>query len=206
MTSLESIDISNNNISDFSVLSNLINLTTLGLHRTGIDVSLLSGLTSLKSLNLGSNNISDISVLSNLTSLTYLGLHNNSITDISSLSGLVSLEYLRLDNNSILDISALSSLNSLTRLRLFGNSISDIAPLVANTGLDSGDEVDVRSNPLSDTSLNTHIPALQARGVTVTFGSSKPAVGETEQRMPREVMERFGLEGWEKDGDSFERQ
>ena len=39
--------------------------------------------------------------------------------------------------------------------------------MVANTGLGSGDEVDVRENPLSATSLNTHIPTLLGRGVTV---------------------------------------
>ena len=52
------------------------------------------------------------------------------------------------------------------------NSISDISPLVANTGLGSGDTVDLRRNPLSSASINTHIPALQRRGVTVEFDSS----------------------------------
>ena len=42
---------------------------------------------------------------------------------------------------------------------------------MANTGLGSGDTVDLRSNPLSSTSINTHIPALQSRGVTVEFVS-----------------------------------
>ena len=56
--------------------------------------------------------------------------------------------------------------------------------MVANTGLGSGDEVDVRNNPLSATSINTHIPALQGRGVDVRFGASKPGVEETEPRMP----------------------
>ena len=51
-------------------------------------------------------------------------------------------------------------------------------------GLGSGDAIDVRNNPLSDTSLNTYIPALQSRGVEVQFGSSKPAVVEKETRMP----------------------
>ena len=181
LTSLEWLELPGNNISDFSVLSNLTNLTHLGLHRTGIDISVLSNLTSLERLNLGSNSISDISSLSNLTRLTYLGLHNNSITDISSLSGLTSLEYLRLDKNSI----------------------SDLAPLVSNTGLGSGDKVNVRNNPLSDTSLNTHIPALQGRGVEVQFGASKPAVGEIERRLPHEAMKRFGHAEWEKEGDLF---
>ena len=36
-------------------------------------------------------------------------------------------------------------------------------------GLGSGDELDVRSNPLSYLSIHTHIPVLQNRGVTVQF-------------------------------------
>jgi hypothetical protein len=40
---------------------------------------------------------------------------------------------------------------------------------VANTGLGNGDTVDVKINPLSDASIHTHIPALQSRGVRVTF-------------------------------------
>ena len=64
----------------------------------------------------------------------------------------------------------------------------------------------VTGNPLSSLSINTHIPALQARGVTVQFGSSKPAIGEKETRMPsmlgvkenerlvpRAVMKPFGV-------------
>ena len=43
---------------------------------------------------------------------------------------------------------------------------------MANAGLGSGDTVNLKSNPLSSASINTHIPALQRRGVTVEFDSS----------------------------------
>ena len=101
--------------------------------------------------------------------MTWLHLQSNRISDISALAGLTNLTALRLDRNSISDISALSSLTHLTELRLDRNSITDLSPLVANTGLGSGDEVDVRGNPLSYLSIHTHIPALQSRGVTVDF-------------------------------------
>ena len=206
LTSLTYLDLSHNSISDISALSGLTSLTRLDLVDTSIsDISALSGLTSLTILHLQHTSISDISALSGLTSLTILYLADTSISDISALSGLTSLTRLNLFHNSISDVSALSGLTSLTILHLDNNRISNLAPLVANTGLGSGDEVDVRRNPLSDTSLNTHIPALQGRGVTVQFGSSKPTVGETEQRMPREVMKRFKGAGWEKEGDSFDQ-
>jgi len=40
---------------------------------------------------------------------------------------------------------------------------------VSNPGLSEGDEVDLSSNPLSDTSINTYIPQLEARGVNVGY-------------------------------------
>ena len=136
------------------------------------DLSPLSNLTNLTLLSLGNNSISDISALSNLTNLTGLDLGINSISDISALSNLTNLTYLYLWDNDITEISALSNLNNLKGLDLNGNSITDISPLVSNTGLGNGDRVYLQDNPLSSTSRNTHIPALQRRGVTVEFDSS----------------------------------
>ena len=83
---------------------------------------------------------------------------------------------LELDDNSISNISPLEDLTSLTTLELNDNSISDISPLVSNTGLGTGDSVDLAGNPLSYPSLYTltFLPALQARGVTVSFTSRVP--------------------------------
>ena len=183
-----------NDISDISVLSNLPRLTELYLGRSKIsDISSLSGLTNLTTLNLWSNSISDISGLSGLTNLTTLNLNGNRIKDISSLSDLTSLITLNLAWNSIIDISDLSGLTGLTRLNLEGNlisaidslanltnlieldlgvnRISNLLPLENNTGLRSGDQVDVRGNPLSALSRTSSIPTLTGtdRSVTVSF-------------------------------------
>ncbi len=179
LTLLEVLNLRYNAVSDISALSGLTNLTWLSLeNHSGLisDISSLSGLTLLEVLNLGGNSVSDISVLSGLTNLTYLGLQRNSISDISALSGLTNLEDLWLHRNSISDISALLGLINLTRLWLQGNNISDLSPLVSNTGLGNGHEVDVSANPLSDPSINTHIPTLQGRGVDVKFDNLKPVV------------------------------
>ena len=111
------------------------------------DLTGLEHATNLTLLELGNNFISDISPLKRLTNLTRLDLNNNSISDISPLKGLTNLKYLLLDNNSI----------------------SDISPLVANTGLGEGDLVEVSENPLNPVSINTHIPTLVDRRVTVHF-------------------------------------
>ena len=204
-TSLTDLDLEGNRISDISALSGLTNLEWLNLDNTSIsDVSVLSGLTNLERLHLSSNSISDITPLSGLTSLRTLYLSSNSISDITPLSGLTSLRILFLSSNSISDITPLSGLTSLTWLDLGSNSISDLAPLVANMGLDSGDRVDVRNNPLSATSINTHIPALQGRGVEVRFGASKPAV-DKKRDMPRGMMGSLEIEEWEIGGDIFRR-
>jgi hypothetical protein len=54
-------------------------------------------------------------------------------------------------------------------LGLMQNPISDISPLVDNLGLGEGDTVILVNNPLSEESINTYIPELEARGVTVEY-------------------------------------
>ncbi len=149
-------------------------LTTLEAQHAGIsDLTGLEFATNLTWLDLYSNHLTNISALSGLTNLR--DLFFGSISDISALSGLTFLTQLRIDGidgidgNKLTDISALSGLTNLTDLWLSNNSITDISPLVANTGLGSGDEVSLSNNPLSKTSLNTHIPALESRGVTVHY-------------------------------------
>ena len=170
LTNLTTLSLSSNTVSDISAASGLTNLTYLSLSSNSIsDISAVSGLTNLTYLSLSSNSISDISAVAGLTNLTRLSLVRNSISDISAVSGLTNLTTLSLYRNTVSDISAVSGLTNLTNLSLSSNSISDISPLVSNTGLGTGDEVDVRRNALNTVSINTHIPTLQRRGVTVRF-------------------------------------
>jgi hypothetical protein len=170
LTGLTKLDIQYNQISDISPLANLTNLTWLGLTNNQIsDISPLTNLTNLTGLYFSLNPISDISPLANLTSLTDLHLLVNQISDISPLANLTNLLYLDLSLNQISDISPLTNLTNLTELGLNDNQISDISPLVQNQGLGTGDEVSLLGNPLSSDSINTHIPTLQARGVTVDY-------------------------------------
>ena len=104
---------------------------------------------------------------------------------ITPLTGLTNLVILGLWNNSISDISALAGLTHLFFVGLWDNNISDIAPLVANRGLGQGEEVNVSENPLSDTSIHTHIPALQSRGIEVHFSNLKPPLAKHVLSIPR---------------------
>ena len=172
-----------NEISNLSPLSGLTSLEVLNLGSNDIsDVSPLSDLTNLTTLFLDNNWLSDVSPLSGLTNLTTLSLNNNNISNVSPLSGLTNLTTLSLDNNNIYDVSPLSGLTNLTTLSLDNNNISDLVPLIANTGLGSEDEVNVGNNPLSAASINTHIPALQSRGVTIFFGGTPVSIPDANLR------------------------
>ena len=161
MATLTHLDARNKGIRSLTGLEFATNLTWLDLGGEDVGGEWLN-----------SNEITDLSPLSGLTGLTYLDLYGNSFADISVLSSLTNLTGLGLGGNGLSDISILSSLTNLTLLYLDGNNLSDLSPLVANTGLGSGDEVELWGNPLSCTALNTHIPALQSRGVTVHFDGS----------------------------------
>ena len=170
LNKLTELYLGGNSISDISPLAELTNLTVLWIDNNSIsDISPLAGLTNLIRLELWNNLISDISPVAGLSNLIYLYLDRNSISDISSLARLTNLLFLTLGDNAISDISPVAGLTNLIILGLSGNSISDISPVVENTGLGRGDTVDVKENPLNAASINTHIPALQRRGVTVEF-------------------------------------
>ena len=174
LTNLTDLSLEFNNITDISVLSRLTNLTWLALGYNAItDHSILPGLTNLTWLDLRGTNTSDLSVLSGLTNLTALYIDSNGISNLSPLLGLTDLTRLALNGNSISDLSPLAGLTNLKWMRLARNNISDLSPLVANAGLGSGDEVVLNDNPLSFVSINTHVPALQSRGVTVEYDADE---------------------------------
>ena len=174
--------VNSNIVSDSSPLEVLSQLTHLDLSRCSLsDISFLANLTQLMTLRLWDNDISDISALSGLTQLEMLDLSSNDISDISALSGLTQLRALYLRFNDTSDTSALSGLTQLRVLDLSYNDISDVSPLVTLnlTGiyvLPNGSGVwsktqglKIKGNPLSYTSINTHIPAMQAKGIEVVF-------------------------------------
>ena len=211
LTKLRALYLDNNAISDISPLAGLTNLTHLGLEDNMIsEISALVGLTDLTWLRLPHNSISDISALMDLTRLTTLMLTQNNISDISPLSGLTHLTKLHLHRNTISDILAISRLTKLTELRLERNSISDLFPLVANIGLGDGDLVIVDENPLNYTSINIHIPALEARGITIEFDNRRverllKISGDDQKGVSGETLTHpFVVEVRDGNGDAFE--
>ncbi|MYK93992.1 hypothetical protein F4009_08345, partial [Candidatus Poribacteria bacterium] len=185
LTGLEDLNLRGSNLSDISPLANLPNLNRLTLSSNNLsDISPLASLTGLAVLDLSSNDLTDISPLANLTGLGYLVLSYNNISDVSPLVNLTNLTRLYLASNNISDISPLANLTHLSgALSLVSNNISDVSPLVALENPSShplwiqgenGVTLSLRlsGNPLSDASINIHIPAIEAKGIRVGYGYS----------------------------------
>ena len=131
---------------------------------------------TLTSLEIRGTKIRDLTGLELATNLNDLVLVGNGIVNVAVLSGLTNLTKLNLGNNSISDLSPLEGLTSLKELLLQNNKISDVLPLLENTGLGSGDTVDLRGNLLNYQSIYTHIPTLQNSEVTVEFDNRTPTL------------------------------
>ena len=150
-----------------------------------------SPFTNLTSLYLSVNQLTNVSPLAKLTSLKDLSLHNNQLTDISPLANLTSLTGLSIDRNRLTDVSSLSNLTKLTDLSINNNQISDISPLIENTGI-SG-TIRLKNNPLSNTALSTHIPALEARGITVEYDMPEGVVLFKDANLEKAIRDALGI-------------
>lgn len=116
----------------------------------GRGIASLAGIDSLKGLqvlDLADNRIQDLSPLAALTQLTYLDLEHNRVEDTQPLACLTQLQTLVLSHNAVTDITPLAGLGRLRTLGLLGD-------------------------PLDQAARTTHIPALRARGVQVSYGIS----------------------------------
>jgi internalin A len=91
------------------------------------------------------------------------------IIDLSGLEYCINLQYLDLSNNQISDISALQNHTNLQELYLQNNQISSVAPLSANTGLGTGDTIDLRYNLLD---ISPGSPAMLDIGILISRGAA----------------------------------
>jgi len=146
LNKLTHLRIYDSQIKDISALANLDNLVLLWAHNNQIeDISPLGSMAGMQQLSLNDNAISNISALGEMIDMEHLFLSNNTIEDIGALRRLHALKVLRLENNNITDVSALAGLNQLEELSLARNwSLYGVQPLLLNSGLGDGDELDLR--------------------------------------------------------------
>lgn len=140
-----------------------------GHNRDIIDITGIEYCINLTALGLRWNNIVDISPIKDLNKINYIRLSYNDIIDISCLSGLTKIDELKLDNNNIEDISSLQFLNKIVNLQLNDNNIKNVKSLYENSGIATGDLIEIRNNPLDSESINVYIPRLIDRGVLVYY-------------------------------------
>ena len=163
----------NEKIKDITGLENCLDLVHLKLNSNRIsDIKSLANLSRLTQLNLGHNNLSNLKGLGEKTDLSWLNLVGNQLNDLDAIKTAISITWLDLSQNRLTQISSLSKLTKLTYLDLYNNQITDITPLIENTGI-SG-TINLKSNPLNNTALSTHIPALEARGIKVEYDGKPP--------------------------------
>ncbi len=167
LTQLEELWLGGIGVLDVSPLASLTQLEKLYLHGTGVlDVSPLASLTQLEELSLDNTGVLDVSPLASLTQLTRLWLNGTGVSDVSPLASLTQLTGLYLWDTSVLDVSPLARLIRLEELSLGDTGVLDVSPLAGLTQLTG---LWLNGCPLSDASLHTHIPALQAKGIYVAF-------------------------------------
>lgn len=153
LNSLETLIISNNDITNLEIIKNLKSLKLLNISGNNItDLSFLDQLVDLIALNASSlpsvftskintlslisgNKIVDVSPLANLVNLECLNLSGNLIVDVAPLANLINLTSLDISQNAIYDISPLSILTELTEFSAQGQlvNLDPILPLIDNT-------------------------------------------------------------------------
>ena len=140
------------------------------------DISVLANLTNLERLFLEKTNVSDVSPLATLTNLRILELSDTNVSDISPLANLPNLEKLYISDTNVSDISPLANLPNLTHLGLGFTQVWDVAPLANFPKLEW---LGLFGCPLNAAAYDTHIPALQAKGVRVSFDKdAAPVAGQ----------------------------
>lgn len=134
---LQTLDLSENRITDLSPLKNLKKLTSIDLDRNNIfSLEPLRNMTQLERLNIYNNFISGIEPLGNLKNLKFLDMHfanrRGERFDHSPLGKLTNLEYLSIESNGVEDISFLRPVaesGNLKTILVRANHITDFSVL-----------------------------------------------------------------------------
>ena len=106
---------------------------------------------------------------------------NAGISDLTGLEAAKYLGWLWLGSNAVSDLTPLAGISQLSLLDLSDNLMSDIGPLVAIKDFSNDAWIGLTGNPLSEESLNRHIPALLKRGARVVVRSVRLTVASNRE-------------------------
>jgi len=152
---LESLSLTDNALTDLSIVGTLSKLNFLQLGNNQIsDISPLRNLTELKTLYLDGNPISDFTPLYDLKKLTTLSLKNTGITpeQVAELELALPECSIHCERGEISDVveielGGVRFMSDVTELDLSGKGITDISPLEKCVKLQ---KLDLRDNKIKD--------------------------------------------------------
>ncbi len=149
---LECLNFNNNNVSDISFVHGMDELTKISAENSGVsDLSPLRGKTKLKEAFFGNCYVTDATPLSDSRELEKIGFNEMQIGDLEAFRGMEKLEMVCLSGCNISDISPLSDSHGLKYVYIGRNNVSDLTPLRNCTEIY---ELFIDNNPIND-SLET---------------------------------------------------
>ena len=185
-TTIETLILSDNIITDLSPLTEMPCLSTLYLYGNPIsDISLLSGIPTLTTLNIGNTKVTDFSPFAD-SALQWLNLSGAPIADYSPLLKMPQLKTLWVSQLDAEDLSIFPQLTRLGSLSIYNSpELTDLTPLKGLTDLTFLDLVDdgiknidgidqfpnlyylcLMGNPITDLSPLTNPPIVRSLNLT----------------------------------------
>lgn len=138
LAKLQTLDLSNNSVSDLSALGKMTSLEVLSLHNNPVsNVAPLANCTQLRELDLSSGELVDVAPLGKLADLEKLNLSDNDVETIAALSGCAALTTLDVSSNWLTDASVLAELPELAVFDGSHNNIAAIPKFDASAKLQS---------------------------------------------------------------------
>ncbi len=156
LTKLQSIDLSDNNITSINIVTNLPELQYVFLTNNNIDdISPLSSLSKLLVVDVSQNDITELPDFSSAKSIEALYISKNKLSDLSSIHSAASLVILDVSNNNITNAKNIGKLTKLETLMLANNDITSFDFLSSISKLAS---LDVSATSMVSTSALAKLP------------------------------------------------
>lgn len=129
-SALQQLDLSNNLLTDVSMLARMTTLTNLDLSKNQLtDISALSALNDLQVFRFSRNEVTRLPEWKASCALTAIDGSYNKLTSVAALKGFSRLNRVNFDYNNISNINPLADCRSLVQVDIFGNPVSDVSKL-----------------------------------------------------------------------------
>ena len=159
LKNLKVLELPGNNIKNAAPLSELTGLERLELQGSRLLVcDSLSSLVRLRELVFECSVIEDVDFLSDLTEMEYLHISGNYISNVQGLAGMKNLEYLQLETKKLKTSDTFADLQNLKELVLWTDNLEDINGLGNMLNLES---LTLSSGQAPDLQVLSDLPKLR---------------------------------------------